>query len=519
MFPFSRRLRLILFSLIFISILLTLFSHPQVQAEPRGFVQLHNDSGTVGTSTIALTNTSTEVRSVAVRLDILGLETPVRIDSLTLYLEPQDDTPRSFPLFVRIESMSQNRPANSGDPYRTWSVRIPLDGAGWYEVPLTPAWIVEGLNESFILSLVSQDLPWLLPPLLRLDDSTNIEVNRNFYGERFSAWQEHYSFWPNPEEIGHLMIRVNVATGADSLKTATITATPTPSPSPTTTPTLTLTSTPTSSVTATPVPTQTPTLMPTEVPKGIIVELGASADAYTIQRQADTNFGREIELHLGNQPGLGEQRILVGGFFLSDIPPTSTIYQAELALHIKSVQNLFALTLTAHELTQLWDETTVTAANSRDLWGDSYASQHVSDLTSAGDWLSFDLTSLVQAWVDAEKPAYGIGLKANINGGNSQLLILDAHEYPYFGPRLRIRFQPPSATPTSTVTPTPTSTFTATTTPTPTPTDTATLTPSPTVTATATIPPTQTASATATSIPSFTPSPTPIPLYLPIVLI
>ncbi|NOZ48771.1 MAG: DNRLRE domain-containing protein [Chloroflexi bacterium] len=461
------------------------------RAEPAGFAQLHNDSGTPGANAIALSNSADNVRSVAVRLDLTGLPTPVRIDSISLYLEPPSNDVRSFPLYVRIEAMQNNAPSSADFPPQTWSTRITLEGSGWYDVPLTPAWIIEGFSTSFIVSLVSQDLPWLPPPLLRLDDSSHIEVNRNFYGQRFSDWQEHYSFWPTPDTVGHLMFRANVATGADSYKTPTATASPTP----------------------TPPPTPAPTGTATPLPAGSVVELGASADATIVQRQPHTNFGHSLDLRLGYQPALGQQKSFVGGFFLSDLPPGTHIIQAELAMQIIALEGA-SFNIQARNLIHPWQEQTINAANAADLWGRSYAVARLDGSAQIGDWLTWDVTDLVQLWVQQELPAFGIGLESKANGNSIYSISFAAHEQPYIGPRLRIRYMLATATPTPTASPTPSPTPTSTVTPTPSPTaspsPTPSFTPSPTLTATAIF--TQTSSPTATATPAYK------PIYLPLQL-
>ena len=480
------------------------------QAGPSGFAQLHNDSGTPGANAIALSNSADNVRSVAVRLDLVGLPTPVRIDSISLYLEPPSNDVRSFPLFVRIEAMQNNAPLASNDPPLTWPpVRILFRGSGWYEVPLTPAWIIDGFSNSFIISLVSQDYPWLPPPLLRLDDSSHIEVNRNFYGQRFSDWQEHYSFWPAPETVGHLMFRANVATGADSYKTPTATASPTATSTLTPTPTHTPTFTPTPATTATPTPTPAPTGTATPLPAGSVVELGASADATIVQRQPHTNFGHSLDLRLGYQPALGQQKSFVGGFFLSDLPPGTQIIQAELAMQIIALEGA-SFNIQVRNLIHPWQEQTINAANATDLWGRSYAVARLDGSAQIGDWMTWDVTDLVRRWVQQDLPAFGIGLESKANGNSIYNISFAAHEQPYIGPRLRIRYRLATATPTPTASPTPSPTPTSTVTPTPSPTASPSPIPSPTPTLTATAPLTQTSSPTATAAPAYN------PLYLPL---
>jgi len=108
----------------------------------------------------------------------------------------------------------------------------------------------------------------------------------------------------------------------------------------------------------------------------------------------------------------------------------------------------------------------------------------------------FDLTNVVQGWVDGSLANNGVLLRASEYAYTGPFRFMSAEEgYVDYRPRLIVTYRLPTATPTATISPTPAATDTATPTCTPTatptapPTATATATSSPTPTPTGTVPP------------------------------
>lgn len=424
-------------------------------ADPAATTELANDNGVVGGSYDAFDSG----RSIAVRLDFPSSARPLRIDGIAVLLEPQPGSALVFPVTPRVETVVNNAPG-SGDPLFTApAVRLQVDRRDWYFIPV--GFVLPAGGNSLIVSLRSDGFPWEKAPRVLLDSSTAIPTHRNFYGQNFGNWLEHYRFWqPNGAVIGHLMMRTSITTGPEALltpsPTPTATLTPSPTPSPTPTPTLspTPTATPTRTPTRAPTATPTSTPTPTPLPEGTIVELGASADTYLAAGEPERNFGRHGSLEIGYRAGLGEQRALMGGFFLADLPPTAVIVQAKLAVRVRSAVNGLGMRVAAVRLNAAWSEETATASTIADgFWGERYDVLTLESIRP-GDWLEFDVTALVREWVVGTQPAYGIGLVALPPGTEeTRVLVLDAHEVPYVGPRLWLVFRMASP---STPTPTPT---------------------------------------------------------------
>jgi len=433
----SSRLRLIFYlSVALTAVFAILVTRPSVMAEPIGTALLANDSGVKVSAYDGLTLN----QSVAVRFDVSPSDLPVRIDTLEIGLDVGGDTMSSWPLLMRIESVVNNTP--SGAPLFSARVRVELDQSGWYSIPIQPFTVAGG--SSLIISIKTEN--YGIPPGIWLDDSTSIQAKRNFYGVNAANWQEHYQFWPDPENVGHLMIRANVSTNQDAVSTRTptptITNTPsrTPTPTPTITPSPTATVPPTITPTFTPTLTLTPTITPTPLPEGVMVELGASADTYVVEGNPGANFGRELNLKAGISDDLGAHQLLIGGFFLGGLPPGAELVAAELFLHVQDDPNLSSLTLQSHRLRSPWAEREVTYASSVSLWGEAYDSVSLDSTAGAGDWIAFDVTELVHGWQDGHWPNYGIGIDITDSGGGTQGLNFDAHERLFWGPQLHLVF-------------------------------------------------------------------------------
>lgn len=436
---------------------------PPVRADAK---QLANDSGIVG----GRYTTFDSGRLIASRLSFNSADKPIRIDSIDVYMEPQAGSGGSFSVMARLEVMVDDAPSNQ-EPLFTRVGKVTVTEPGWYRLFFDH--VLQTSGNSFMISLLSfgADTAGYKSPAIGLDNSANIPVKRNYYGDG-NIWQEHYKFWPQPATVGHLMMRANITTGPDALltpsPTPTITPTPTltPTPTPTITPTSTLTPTvtPTRTVTPTPTATPTPTITPTptSLPTGAFLELGASEDTFLLSKQPQANFGHDQTLDVGMTNTAGVHQALIGGFLLGGVPANVQLIKAELAVNVSSAQNTNGMMLQARRLTAAWSEETATLANSAEIWGDVIALVQLGPAPSG--WLTIDVTQLVGDWLTGATPNFGIGLDAVVGVG-SQLLTVNAHEMPYLGPRLRLNYIVPTATPTATSTATPTVTPTPTATP------------------------------------------------------
>lgn len=337
--------------------------------------------------------------------------------------------------------------------------------------------------------------------------------------------------------------------------TPTVTGTP---PTPTNTPTHTATTrpatatptrTPTTAPTNTPTATHTPTNTPTSIPAGgWQLVLTPNADASISVYQPNTPFGSSPNGFVEwNANPTGAQVNSARSFLLrfdnlhTKVIAGARVISAQLVVYQKGGgwgnSTNSQLVLTAYNLNRSFSEPFVTwfedgitsewqvpgALGSTDL-GSAISSQIVKPYSNLGGFITFDVTTAVQGWMD--NPGSNRGLKVQAEYCNIELppgqfgpggdcagqvwVTLstkeDAGEWPKFGdysyrPRLLINFWTlPTPTPTFTPTNTPTAPATATPTPTPvnTPTGAATNTPTWTPTPSA---PTNTPTATNTPLP------------------
>lgn len=252
--------------------LLFLFAAATILAAAAATILLFHDTGMVGGAFAELSGR----RTLAVKLD-LPADEPIRLDFVQIYMAPQESNPVAR-LLLRLETVEDGAPANA-QPLHTWRASFSLPQADWYTLPVHR--LLEPGSHSLILSFKSEDFPWAPPPLILLDTGRNVPASYNFYGQNFASWQEHYQFWPQPGEVGNLMVRAQITTGEEALWTPTPTPTGTATATPTDTPTPTSMPTATSTATSTVTPTHTPTPTPTHTPTGTPTPTATAAPTAT----------------------------------------------------------------------------------------------------------------------------------------------------------------------------------------------------------------------------------------------
>lgn len=151
------------------------------------------------------------------------------------------------------------------------------------------------------------------------------------------------------------------------------------------------------------------------------VTLDAIADTMVAQGQPNTNFGLEADtlaIKVGYEDRVSEGQGIVRGlirFNLSSIPVSSTVNSATLRLHYTYWRDYsgYYRRVTAYRVTDPWMEDTVTW-NNRPGYGEAYG---FVDLVAGGQsdfhYYDWDVTSLVQAWVNSTYNNHGIMLRGN----------------------------------------------------------------------------------------------------------
>jgi hypothetical protein len=130
----------------------------------------------------------------------------------------------------------------------------------------------------------------------------------------------------------------------------------------------------------------------------------ATIDSFVRQSTPDANFGGSIELSLSNDT---DREHVALRFQLGAIPPDARIGAAELQLLFLGSSSDF-IPSDIYAYTGDWDEAALT-------WNDrpSRTSAYVSDDPPVADWVTWDVTPLVQDWVDGALHNFGLELQAD----------------------------------------------------------------------------------------------------------
>jgi len=188
----------------------------------------------------------------------------------------------------------------------------------------------------------------------------------------------------------------------------------------------------------------------------------ADADAYVSVQASDYNFGTLSDLRTGYSAGPDTIRNRTFAYFdLDYIPITATVTKATLNLYLEQAGGASKVCLLVYQSQQSWTETGITWDNQPTQLDLSAA--HIVD-TSLG-YKSWDITSLVQDWINSPQTNYGLAL-VGPESGSGWSRAFSSREGSH-APRLVIYVQ--SSVPFATPTPTNTPTLTPTPTPTGTP--------------------------------------------------
>ena len=137
--------------------------------------------------------------------------------------------------------------------------------------------------------------------------------------------------------------------------------------------------------------------------------LTASADAYVKSNAGDSNYGSDTELFAANQVN-GADEITYIKFDLSGISSGSVIVSAKLKLWITSGGSC---QICVYRVTSDWSENSVTYNTRPSASSESETCVSVGGLNT---WAEFDITDLVQAWVNGTYDNYGVKIFPSESG-------------------------------------------------------------------------------------------------------
>jgi hypothetical protein len=171
-------------------------------------------------------------------------------------------------------------------------------------------------------------------------------------------------------------------------------------------------------------------------------------DSYVINKNNDFNSGLEEDLFLENAPDAVNAHLSLLGFDLAVIPPGSAIISAELELYAFDVDTAPAgADATAHRLLEPWTEADVTYqspdGSSSWTWPANFEAAPAATTTlviNNTGWQSWDLTALVEGWVNGKYPNHGLVLAGSPDLYWSAFRSSDYPDDPSLRPRLTVTY-------------------------------------------------------------------------------
>ena len=164
-------------------------------------------------------------------------------------------------------------------------------------------------------------------------------------------------------------------------------------------------------------------------------------DSYIYKGNPDTNFNSS-ELIIGNGFGLNDVLWSFLQFDLSNVPANATIVSADFKLFQHESFNMEGLIIGVHKVNGPWSENTLTW-NSMPSYDVTPEDTILRD-PSENIWISWDITSLMQGWVDGNITNYGVVLKDE----NKAIASISCHASEYdsnitLRPKLEITYYVP----------------------------------------------------------------------------
>ncbi len=239
-------------------------------------------------------------------------------------------------------------------------------------------------------------------------------------------------------------------------------------------------------------------------------------DTHIFEYAPDHNYSADTPIVAGEK----QRRSTIVRFNMAPIPAEASIVTATLYLYASGWSG-GSLRVDLHYIsrTNVISELTWLKASATDYWGlpgcNDIATdrpdqrEDYEDILTVPEWYSWDVTNVVQGWVDGSLPNNGLLLRGASQHSLNKVSFASSEAGLTHRPRLVIRYVGPA--PIYTATPTPTNTPTSTPTNTPTPTNTHTPTSTPTNTRTPTSTRTPTPTQTQTPLPTYTGLPTNTP--------
>ncbi len=357
---------------------------------------------------------------LGVVLQASSLQYPLTVQSVECYLFNFSGYTNTVTLRGHVYSLLDGRPGvllRSSSPY---TFTLALDSALSVSLPLTETASI-AFPQPFLVAIEYVSGTEGQVPSVVSDISTGIPRGVCYYQVAPGVWREHYALWPDPSEVGFSMIRAWAdTTGGPGDETIS----------------------------------------------------EPEADAFLAAGFPRSAFGVQEYLLVGDDPLSGDTRALLR-FPLPQAPVAgATPLAATLRLfRYSEVTRTLPLTVTAYRITSTWDESSATWNAHSASYAEGYGSgqvpaQHPQPTPTRGYFLCLDVSGLVQKWLQGV-PNDGLMLIGDEDVSSSAKRFY-SHELATDRekrPRLIVKWalpaptqtlfatQPPTPSPTATVTP------------------------------------------------------------------
>lgn len=169
-------------------------------------------------------------------------------------------------------------------------------------------------------------------------------------------------------------------------------------------------------------------------------------DSMVLSEYPDNNYGNSSGLQIGNLEGYLIYRTYLQ-FDISTLPAGAVIVNVDLKIYQwNTVGSLDTFMVNLHQITQSWQENAIT-------WNNQPNYLPVPEIVSVtaytaytGAWLSWDISTLMQKWLDGSITNYGVVMKDTDEGLVDTFIPCWSSEYttdPTLRPKLEITYYVP----------------------------------------------------------------------------
>jgi len=163
-------------------------------------------------------------------------------------------------------------------------------------------------------------------------------------------------------------------------------------------------------------------------------------DSEVSEGHANKNFGDYGGIHVGR--GMGNSRAFIQFNAIENLPADTVILSAHLELYLGSTTNSYGFYIQLHVVTESWEEDTITWNDQPD-YLETMETETPINPFYVPCWVFWDISSLLQGWINGNIAHYGVALVAGNVQLNYTYIYSSEHPYPDNRPKLVITYYIP----------------------------------------------------------------------------